>query len=1550
MAGAVDLFSGNNSISGSNLFYLDKNPLDQMFSKLGDMGQRDDIWTSFAKFAEAIVDNVVTFFENLTGLELNSGPLVFFASLWENLNNITGLRWDDGPITFLVSIVDSIVAAIEQLTNLNINEGPVAFFDSLWTNLENATGLNWNEGPIPFLVSVVDNIVAAIETLTSLNINEGPGPFFDSLWTALENATGLNWNEGPIPFLVSVVDGVVSAIEALTHLNINEGPEAFIASLGTALNDLTGWVWTEGPEVFISSVVSATIAAIEGFTNLNIDEGPIAFFDSLFTNLEDATGLVWKQGPGPFIDSVVAATISAIEYWTGLNIDEGPGPFLESLLYEITQGPVVALGEMMQALDATGQGLAEKIGRAIIAVISGIPFVGNAIADTLTSMLDGLVLWLRGGNQSGSNLLADPGAEQAKIWNAVYLGGVNQGQRKQPEVNRDTTVKRSAGASLRLVSGGANPQSYYWNVNDQGDVVPISTTAGDWFYAECYVVAPNTNTGSAAVTLVAEFSNSVNPNTKTTATVTEGISKGDWNKIAGTFTVPAGYDRISFGFLLGANNTTSGDKFYVDDMLVREVTGTQNTLQGIHQAIRGGDGTTLVSLSAVGTALGGITDLTRGTSEAGSNLLTDPKASYPSLWIAPGLTISKAVGTYRSASSSLAFTSTGATPRSFDWTINDTGATTPIVAQPGDVFYCECYVLSPPGNAGATIILHGKAKNSETGATLTLTPQLNASVVASGPWTKISGNYTIPSSGYDSFIAGITLAGGTTRSGDKFYIDDMVVREITGTQTTIDELGKAVNPSAPTGNNITNVRDAVANVFDLSRGSTQSGSNLLADPKINYPKFWTSQAGLVVNTNSTYSRSTANSLQFTSTGATARSFDFNVNDLAAVTPIVARPGNVYYCEAWVYSPTGNSSAIITLHGKVVNLATGLRGTITAASGSAALVVYPATGTWNKAYGYFKVPDTFTPDGGGTARVPDGFVSGITLQAGWSTAGQVFYIDDLTITDVTESYNTNLKLYNAPTPAATVVTDALPTIPTDKIPTGIPQANISGVTDLNSYVLGGTIPGVGTVTGINTTVNGAGGLTTSVPSIINGIGQGINNDAGAYTYGGVKNNFQKFLTAIGVGIKGEPSSRIDALGQASSYYSYLDVLNAGNASANSIAAVAAAVAELQKKSSASASSGTSVYTPFSTAGLNSFSRTNSVTGNTYVSTNNQAVWSGGGGRTYGIYPTATQTNNQRVGVAFASGPTSDIFGNPAFNYIIGRANSTGSVCVYAKFSNSQCWLGYTLNGFTTENVAYGPVAHTFNPNAVYWLECGDSRGETYYKISAGGTAIIDPGALSFFSSYTNSSYRYGGYGAFANQPAWTNPPGSMAAWSISDNTVIDYPGIALRKYKTDNITQGVNGTAGQLTVAPFTSGWYNNQNYLTTPTVNGSAAGLTFSSTDNAVTINLTGWYSVTVSQAVWNNANMYGPYGVGVAVMQSGSITQNYMGAFWQSGTDGTTQKRGPIMGTFMIFCKKGDVLKPGYATTSGPNVYTLGSGLVSGTVGVTNETWFSVHYVNTAT
>lgn len=239
----------------------------------------------------------------------------------------------------------------------------------------------------------------------------------------------------------------------------------------------------------------------------------------------------------------------------------------------------------LQALVEGAGSLVYQIANGIIEAIRGFPFgLGVGLANTLQTLLNGFVNFGRGTVKSGSNLLSDPGAEVAAFW-------------VQADATRDTTIKRSAGASLRVTSGGATARTFWFNVDDLGAVASIDTDTGEVNYAECYVLYPITVSGatnagtSGTVTLVARYYDStgaVSTTPELTATASMNKNNTTWVKLSGNFTTPTTgvpdtqYDRVDFGFRLVGGQTTSGARFYVDDMLVREISEAAATNQNLY--------------------------------------------------------------------------------------------------------------------------------------------------------------------------------------------------------------------------------------------------------------------------------------------------------------------------------------------------------------------------------------------------------------------------------------------------------------------------------------------------------------------------------------------------------------------------------------------------------------------------------------------------------------------------------------------------------------------------------------------------------------------------------------------------------------------------------------------------------------------------------------------------------------------------------------------------------------------------------------------------------
>lgn len=209
----------------------------------------------------------------------------------------------------------------------------------------------------------------------------------------------------------------------------------------------------------------------------------------------------------------------------------------------------------------------------------------GALPDILKPKFDAHVRYGRGNVRSGSNLLPDPYGEVTAFWSP-----------QSAAVVQSTAQKVSGTNSLLMTSAGATAKSFSWTITDTGEIQPIASRVGETFYAECFVYAP---VGRGTIALTGTATNSITgataPITPTGTSVASltfsAATAGSWQKIYGYYVIPTGYDQFTPGTTLAANATTTGDLFYVDNMLVRENTQTQAAIDGIHQAINGGTAT-----------------------------------------------------------------------------------------------------------------------------------------------------------------------------------------------------------------------------------------------------------------------------------------------------------------------------------------------------------------------------------------------------------------------------------------------------------------------------------------------------------------------------------------------------------------------------------------------------------------------------------------------------------------------------------------------------------------------------------------------------------------------------------------------------------------------------------------------------------------------------------------------------------------------------------------------------------------------------------------------
>jgi hypothetical protein len=404
---------------------------------------------------------------------------------------------------------------------------------------------------------------------------------------------------------------------------------------------------------------------------------------------------------------------------------------------------------------------------------------------------------------------------------------------------------------------------------------------------------------------------------------------------------------------------------------------------------------------------------------------------------------------------------------------------------------------------------------------------------------------------------------------------------------------------------------------------------------------------------------------------------------------------------------------------------------------------------------------------------------------------------------------------------------------------------------------------------------------------------------------------------------------------------------GAATREAIAALGAAVTELQNKATLAANSGASAYKEFTDfAGFNTTGAiTYTGTGSGALSiSGQQAVWTGTADPdTYkfakAVYTSlTTDTDYQQVGIAFASAPAQDFLtgANRAYNYIIGRSNSTGSEFVFAKFANDHYYAGYSINGvetnFTLPVGQSWPLAHAFLPGSVYWLECGTEAGLTQYRVKRGGVALLTVNSTAY-SSYTNSTHRQGGFQVAAKGVnagifgTWTNAPGSMAAFAIADNSPGARVGSGMRRYRSSTTATAITLNGDRL----LADGFFDQESYMTDDYTYTSS-----SVAPNVYKVTTPGWYEVKIN------------LGLTINTMQSDMAPTLYRnGSLVARGPSvwGVSQVgRGPSQcaGTFQVYMNKDDYIQPGYWMTT---IYAAGGSFLGDSNGYTS--YIQISYMN---
>lgn len=282
-------------------------------------------------------------------------------------------------------------------------------------------------------------------------------------------------------------------------------------------------------------------------------------------------------------------------------------------------GAGTIVDHLQGTLDSAVDGFNGTVGVASGSTIDDLRIVHRdqkQTADNAQSTADDADSIASGYLASGSNLLANPSFEDTRF--AMLNNGVLASTTSVPAEPARTGTK-----SLKLVASASSPYSVV-GVDTVGQV-NFPCSEDEIIYLEAWVYGKTTNSqttgGANGIILGVATYNTVGvyqaPGLQVLATAGTALN-GDWTKVSGQVTIPAGRASFTPYVQLNGAAVTAGETYYFDDIVVREVSiaadakSTADTAAG--QASSAATGTANLQTSLVS----GYTVLTFASSTAGT--------------------------------------------------------------------------------------------------------------------------------------------------------------------------------------------------------------------------------------------------------------------------------------------------------------------------------------------------------------------------------------------------------------------------------------------------------------------------------------------------------------------------------------------------------------------------------------------------------------------------------------------------------------------------------------------------------------------------------------------------------------------------------------------------------------------------------------------------------------------------------------------------------------------------------------------------------------------
>lgn len=484
---------------------------------------------------------------------------------------------------------------------------------------------------------------------------------------------------------------------------------------------------------------------------------------------------------------------------------------------------------------ATGREYSQETVDAIYNVTYGTNTSGRPVTDVVPA----LDAWQTEGAEqykSGSNAMLSPDFEETII-PRLTIGGASL---QHGYSNGTTEPARSGVRSYKWTQLNTDCGLYFAPTRLSNRLTvraPATATTGDWFYVEAWLYKPSSSTGT--IRFGAHWYNSAANNRVNDweELALSSVTLNTWTKFSRYCQVASGRDQGEF-FIQANQGTTVGAVFYVDDVVVREVTDAKEAA---------------AAAAAAQTAADEAVVYVDETQKAGTNLVLTPDfevttqtrlhVGSPTNPVVGVVTTGTGYSTTQKRSGSYSYRWQQPASSNTGVFLAPTQTTPAVKASPGDRFEVEVWVFAPSSNSiasgairlGVEWLSNGNALSPavENYTEWTLAASNTAGTLGRNSWKQLT--FTSPACpSTANSVRFQVYATAATPTNNVFFIDDAVVREVTLPQNTADAIVKGgggggtptgatpADVEAATSGQSTTLGDLNTKVTDLITENTQN--------------------------------------------------------------------------------------------------------------------------------------------------------------------------------------------------------------------------------------------------------------------------------------------------------------------------------------------------------------------------------------------------------------------------------------------------------------------------------------------------------------------------------------------------------------------------------------------------------------------------------------------------------------------------------------------------------------------------------------------------------